>query len=146
MNSRLAATGLLAKSEAVGLVGNRCVGLQGSRGGRGGRPSRGRSADIALSGLLSTILSGLAGLASLTSRACLTSLSGGAGRAGRAGRAGGDLTLWVCLSRSRGGHLGTGASDVPDVQVGTLVRNLGSRDRVKLAGGGRGTGREAEDE
>lgn len=148
MNLRLAAAGLLAKSEAVGLVGDRRIGLQGSGSCGGGGPSRGRSADIALVGLLSTSLAGLAGLAGLTSlasrarlasRACLASRAGGAGGAG-------DLALRVCLSRSGGGHLGGGASDVPDVQVCALVRNLGSRDRVKLAGRSRGTSREAEDE
>lgn len=142
MNLRLAATGLLAKSEAVGLVGDRRIGLQGSRSSGGGRPSRGRSADIALVGLLSTSLAGL------TSLACLTSLTSLASRACLASRAGGagDLALRVCRSRSGGRHLGRGASNVPDVQVGTLVRNLGSRDRVELAGRSRGASREAEDE
>lgn len=137
VNSRLAATRLLAKSQTVGLVGDRRIGLQGSRSSSGGRPSRGRSADIALAGLLSTSLAGLASLTSLTGGTCLASLPGGAG---------GDLALWVCLSRSRGGHLGIGTSDVPDVEVGTLSRNLGGRDRVQLAGRSSGTGRKAEDE
>lgn len=137
VDSRLAASGLLAESQAVGLVGNRRIGLQGSGSSRGGRPSRGRSADIALVGLLTTSLAGLASLTSLTSGTSGTSLPSGAGR---------DLALWVGLSRSRGGHLGGGASDVPDVQVGTLSGNLSSRNRVELAGRSSGTGRKAEDE
>lgn len=134
MNLRLATRCLLAKSQAISLVGNRCIGLQGRRRSSCRRPSRGGSADVALASLLSTIL---AGLTVLAGGACLASLASGGGW---------DLSLRVCLCRSCGRHLGVGASDVPDVQVCALGRNLGSRDRVQLAGRGSGIGREAKDE
>lgn len=137
-HSRLAAGGLLAEGQAVGLVGNRRVGLQGGGSGGGGRPSRGGSADIALGSLLlSAVLAVLAGLAGLAGLSSLSSLSRGCGV---------DLALRVGLGGSGGGHLGGRAGDVPDVEVGALGGDLGGRDRVELAGRGAGVGGEAKDE
>lgn len=139
---RLAASGLLAEGQAVGLVGDGGVGLQGSRSGGGGWASRGGSADIPLGSLLA-ILAGLAVL--VVVGAGLASLASGASVGASVGSRG-DLALGSSLSRSGGGHLGVGAGDVPDVEVGALGGDLGGRDGEELAGRGAGVGGEAEDE
>lgn len=138
----LAASGLLAESQAVGLVGDGGVGLQGSRSGGGGWAGRGGAADVALSSLLAILLAGLAGLASLTG---LTSLASGACVGASVGSRG-NLALRSSLGRSGGGNLGIGAGDVPDVEVGALGGDLGGRDGEELAGRCAGVGWEAEDE